>query len=92
MAKSESLNKLVNQPYKYGFSTKIDTEELPPGLNIDTVELISKKKNEPEYMLKFRERALKKWQQMKQPNWAQINHPEINYQDIVYYSAPKIKP
>ena len=92
MAKSDSLNKLVNQPYKYGFSTKIDTEELPPGLNIETVELISKKKNEPEYMLKFRERALRKWQQMKQPNWAQINHPEINYQDIVYYSAPKIKP
>jgi Fe-S cluster assembly protein SufB len=86
------LKTLTNQPYKYGFSTEIDTENLPAGINEEIIKLISQKKNEPEYMLKFRLRAFTKWQLMTSPKWAQINHPNIDYQKIVYYSAPKIKP
>jgi Fe-S cluster assembly protein SufB len=92
MVKSDNnIKNLVNQPYKYGFSTIIETETLPAGLNEEIVAIISKKKQEPSFMLDFRLRALKKWKKMTCPNWAQLSKPEINYQDIVYYSAPKTK-
>ena len=92
MTQSENnIKNLVNQPYKYGFSTVIETETLPPGLNEEVIHLISKKKKEPEFMLDFRLRAFKKWQQMDCPEWAQLSKPALNYQDIVYYSAPKTK-
>ncbi len=92
MTKSENnINNLVNQPYKYGFSTTIETETLPPGLNEEVIKIISKKKNEPLFMLEFRLRAYKKWKQMNCPDWAQLNNPSLNYQNIVYYSAPKKK-
>ena len=92
MTKSENnIKNLVNQPYKYGFSTKIETETLPPGLNEEIIKLISKKKNEPLFMLEFRLKAYKKWKQMSCPDWAQLSQPSLNYQDIVYYSAPKEK-
>jgi len=88
---NSNLKKLVSTPYKYGFTTKIETESIKPGLNEDVIRLISSKKNEPEFMLDFRLKAYKKWQTMKAPNWAELDYPEINYNDIVFYSAPKKK-
>ncbi|MCT7974707.1 Fe-S cluster assembly protein SufB [Laspinema olomoucense] len=82
---------LVNQPYKYGFITDVESDTLPPGINEDVVRLISAKKEEPEFMLEFRLRAFRQWQKMADPTWAQVNYPKINYQDIIYYSAPKKK-
>ena len=92
MTKTENnINHLVNKPYKYGFSTVIDTETIPPGINEEVIEIISKKKNEPLFMLEFRLRAYRKWKQMNCPDWAQLKSPALNYQAIVYYSAPKKK-
>jgi Fe-S cluster assembly protein SufB len=92
MTKSENnIKNLVNQPYKYGFSTTIETETIPPGLTEEVIHLISTKKNEPNFMLDFRLKAFKKWKQMDSPDWAQLKIPPVNYQDIVYYSAPKLK-
>lgn len=83
---------LLNQPYKYGFETKIETEQIKPGLNEETVRLISMKKNEPNFMLDFRLKAFKKWQSMKEPEWSILEYNKPRYQDIIYYSAPKKKP
>jgi Fe-S cluster assembly protein SufB len=92
MTKSENnIKNLVNQPYKYGFSTTIETETIPPGLTEEVIHLISKKKNEPNFMLDFRLKAFKKWKEMDSPDWAHLKIPPVDYQDIVYYSAPKIK-
>lgn len=84
-----SVKNLVNQPYKYGFVTDIESDKLPPGLSEDIVRIISAKKNEPEFMLEFRLKAYRQWLKMTEPEWAHVNYPPINYQDIVYYSAPK---
>ncbi len=86
-----TLEQLANQEYKYGFVTAIETETIPKGLNEDVIRLISAKKNEPEFMLDFRLKAFKIWQQMEEPVWANVNYPPIDYQDISYYSAPKKK-
>lgn len=75
--------------YKYGFYTDIDIDTIPKGLNEDIVRLISKKKEEPEFMLEFRLKAFRHWQKMKMPEWAHLQIPEINYQDIIYYAAPR---
>ena len=88
---STNITKLVNQPYKYGFSTKIEKDIIEKGLNEQVIRLISRKKTEPNFLLKFRLKAFKKWQQMKCPEWAHLKFSEINYQDIIYYSAPKLK-
>ncbi len=88
---SASVKTLVNQPYKYGFVTNIESDTLPPGLSEDVVRLISAKKNEPEFMLEFRLKAYRKWLTMQEPTWANVNYPPINYQNIIYYSAPKQK-
>jgi Fe-S cluster assembly protein SufB len=77
--------------YKYGFVTNIETESIPKGLTEDTVRLISAKKNEPEFMLNFRLKAYRRWLEMKEPTWANVNFEPIDYQDICYYSAPKRK-
>jgi len=77
--------------YKYGFSTDIETDSLPKGLSEETVREISKRKNEPDFLLKFRLRAFEKWKLMKEPSWANVRFNPIDYQDICYYSAPKIK-
>ncbi len=84
-----TVQNLVNQPYKYGFVTDIESENIGKGLNEDIVRLISTKKNEPEFMLQFRLKAYQKWLKMTEPTWPHVNYPPINYQDIVYYSAPK---
>ena len=86
-----NITKLVNQPYKYGFTTTIEKDIIEKGLNENIIRLISEKKNEPEFLLKFRLKAFKKWKQMKCPEWAQLKFSEIDYQDIIYYSAPKTK-
>jgi len=71
-----NIKKLVNQPYKYGFSTAIEKEKFEKGLNEDIIRLISKKKNEPEFLLNFRLKAYKKWKQMSCPEWAQLKFAE----------------
>ena len=86
---SATVKTLVNQPYKYGFVTDIEADTIPRGLNEDIVRLISAKKNEPEFMLEFRLRAYRHWLKMTEPTWPNVKYPPINYQDIIYYSAPK---
>ncbi|MEI6531579.1 MAG: Fe-S cluster assembly protein SufB [Chlamydiota bacterium] len=81
-----------HSPYKWGFSTSIETDSLPKGLNEEIVRSISLKKNEPAYMLDFRLEAFRKWQEMEEPSWANIHYPPIDFQNIRYYSAPKTKP
>lgn len=88
---NNNITKLVNQPYKYGFSTTIEKDIIEKGLNENVIRLLSKKKNEPKFLLDFRLKAYKKWKEMKCPEWAQLKFAEIDYQDIVYYSAPKVK-
>ncbi|MRR20240.1 Fe-S cluster assembly protein SufB [bacterium] len=85
------LGEVTSGEYKYGFVTDIDTEVIPKGLNEDVVRLISAKKEEPEWMLEFRLKAFRHWQTMKMPKWAHLNVPEIDYQEIIYYAAPKQK-
>ncbi len=81
----------LNKDYKYGFVTDIESETLPPGLNNDVIRTISKKKNEPEWLLNWRLKSLKGWKKMKKPLWGKISYPEIDYQSISYFSAPKKK-
>ena len=83
------LEQLTTNEYKYGFYTDIEMETLPKGLNEDIIRLLSAKKNEPDFMLEFRLKAFRHWQTMKMPSWAHLKLPEINYQDIIYYAAPK---
>ena len=86
---AQQLDNFLSQEYQHGFVTDIETDELPPGLNEDVVRLISKKKNEPEFMLEWRLKAYRHWLTLTEPHWAHVNYEPINYQDIVYYSAPK---
>ncbi|HSI22599.1 MAG TPA: Fe-S cluster assembly protein SufB [Methylophilaceae bacterium] len=86
---TRSLDELIGREYKHGFYTLLETDTVPPGLNEDIIRLISAKKNEPEFMLKWRLQAYEHWLTMKEPKWANVHHPAIDYQDIVYYSAPK---
>ncbi len=85
------INEVTSGEYKYGFYTDIDIDTIPKGLNEDVIKLISAKKQEPKWMLEFRLKAYKTWQSKKMPEWAHLTIPEINYQDIVYYAAPKQK-
>ena len=79
----------VSDTYHYGFETKIDAETAPKGLNEDIIRFISAKKNEPEWLLEFRLKAYRHWLTMKEPLWAKVSYPPIDYQDIYYYAAPK---
>ena len=81
----------LNKDYEYGFVTNIESETLPPGLNEDVVRTISKKKNEPDWLLNWRLKSLRGWGKMKKPSWAKVSYPEIDYQSISYFSAPKKK-
>jgi Fe-S cluster assembly protein SufB len=91
MAQSE-VDKLVTQEYKLGFSTDVESETVPPGLNEDTIRFISAKKEEPEWMTQMRIQALHKWEKMKEPHWAHLSYEPIDYQAISYFSAPKKAP
>jgi len=84
-----NITKLVNQTYQYGFSTNIEKDIIEKGVNEKTIRLISKKKQETDFLLEFRLKAYKKWKQMSEPEWAYIKFPQIDFQDIIYYSAPK---
>ncbi|KGN88793.1 cysteine desulfurase [Porphyromonas crevioricanis] len=85
------IEEVTSGEYKYGFTTDIDTEVIPHGLSEDVVRLISNKKGEPEWLLDFRLKAYHKWLSMRAPKWAHLQIPEIDYQDIIYYAAPKQK-
>jgi Fe-S cluster assembly protein SufB len=80
---------LISQPYKYGFTTDVETEEFPKGINEDIINLISSRKNEPDFLLAFRLRGYKIWIKMQSPEWACINYNNIDYNNILYYSVPK---
>lgn len=86
---NDILQEVTGSEYKYGFVTDIDTEVIPRGLNEDVVRLISAKKNEPEWLLDFRLKAFRYWLTLEMPRWAHLNIPPIDYQDIIYYAAPK---
>ena len=88
---SEILDAIVTSPYKYGFTTNLETEEFEKGLSAEIVKKISLKKGEPEFLKKFRDKAFTSWKKMKSPLWACLNIPEINYDSIQYYSVPKTK-
>ncbi|MFQ5501558.1 MAG: Fe-S cluster assembly protein SufB [Phycisphaerae bacterium] len=88
-ASSDTIDHWASQEYKYGFVTDIDADSAPPGLNEDIVRLISAKKEEPDWLLDWRLKAFRHWQTMTEPSWGKLHYPEINYQDIIYYSAPK---
>ena len=85
------LKKVITEPYKYGFQTEIEKEEFPFGINEEIIKLISLKKNEPLFLCDFRLKALKKWQKMQSPIWANLKIDTINYDKITYYSIPKKK-
>jgi len=91
MSEMETLERWAGQEYKYGFYTDIEAESAPPGLNEDTIRFISAKKNEPEWMLEWRMRAYRHWLTMKEPEWHNVHYPPIDYQSIIYYSAPSKK-
>ena len=88
---TDTLQDLVSQPYRHGFVTDIATDVAAKGLSEDTVRMISAKKNEPEWLLEFRLKALRHWLTMKDPAWAKLQHPPIDFQNISYYAAPKKK-
>ncbi len=86
-----TVEELANREYKYGFVTLIESDSVPPGLNEDVIRLISAKKNEPEFMLEWRLKSYGHWLKMTEPKWHNVHYPPIDYQNIVYYSAPKRK-
>ena len=94
-ASRQALENVTRGDYKYGFVTDIESEMIPPGLNEDVVRLISAKKNEPEWLLEWRLKALRRFLTMlendSEPSWAMVDYPKIDYQNIIYYSAPKPK-
>ncbi|MEW5707328.1 MAG: Fe-S cluster assembly protein SufB [Pseudomonadota bacterium] len=88
---AQQLDELIRREYQHGFETPIETDFVPKGLNEDIVRLISAKKEEPEFMLEWRLKAYRHWLTMREPGWASVRYPKIDYQDIYYYAAPKTK-
>ena len=88
MSEVNILEEITSSEYKYGFETKIENEAAPMGLSEDIVRYISAKKNEPEWMLAWRLKAYKHWLTLEEPTWQNVHYPKINFQDIIYYSAP----
>ncbi|MBT6843966.1 MAG: Fe-S cluster assembly protein SufB, partial [Candidatus Melainabacteria bacterium] len=86
-----NLENLQNQKYKYGFTTAIEADQFTKGLDENLIRNISAIKNEPEFMLEFRLKAFAQWNKMKEPKWSRVHYPAIDFQDIIYYSAPKSK-
>lgn len=89
---SATLQNLVNQPYKHGFVTNIESDVAAKGLNADTIRMISAKKKEPEWLLEFRLKSYEAWLKMEEPAWPNVHYPKIDFQAISYYAAPKQKP
>ena len=90
-SENQTIEKHIKSEYKYGFTTDIDTETAPKGLSEDVIRFISAKKNEPKWMLEWRLKAFQRWKKMKEPKWANVTFPPIDYQDAIYYAAPKQK-
>ena len=88
---ANTIQELANKDYKYGFVTDIEAEAIPRGLNEEIIHIISAKKDEPDFMLEWRLKAYQHWLTMKEPTWPNVNYPVINYQDMIYYAAPKSK-
>ncbi|KAB2660193.1 MAG: Fe-S cluster assembly protein SufB [Verrucomicrobia bacterium] len=88
---TETIEQFVNREYQYGFVTDVESDEAPRGLSEDTVRLISHKKGEPKFLLEWRLKAYRYWLTMKEPVWPNVHYPKIDYQNIIYYSAPKQK-
>ena len=88
----QTIEELANREYKYGFVTNVEGDQIPPGLSEDIIRTISAKKHEPEWMLEWRLKAYRFWKTMTEPTWHNVHFPPIDYQTIVYYSAPKKKP
>ena len=88
---TNTIETLANQEYKWGFVTDIEADAIPRGLNEGVIHLISTKKNEPEWLLEWRLKAYRHWLTMKEPTWANVHYPAIDYQDIIYYSSPRAK-
>jgi Fe-S cluster assembly protein SufB len=86
------LDEVISGDYKYGFYTDIETEKAPKGLSEDIVRFISAKKNEPEWLLQWRLKAFAYWKTLEEPEWAKVAYPKIDFQDIIYFAAPKQKP
>ena len=89
---TQTIEQLANREYKYGFVTEIEQESVPRGLNEDVIRLISAKKQEPDWMLEWRLKAYRTWLTMKEPAWANVTYGPIDYQDMIYYAAPKKRP
>src|SRR6266480_3530148 len=90
--KNDILEKQISSDDKYGWTTDIEMDSAPKGLSEEIVRFISKKKNEPQWMLEFRLKAYRHWLTMEEPaHWAHLHYPKINYQDIIFYAAPKQK-
>jgi Fe-S cluster assembly protein SufB len=88
---NQVLEEITSKEYEHGWAVKLEADESPKGLNEDIIRFISSKKQEPEWLLEWRLKAFRSWQKMAEPKWANVKYPEINYQDIIYYSAPKQK-
>src|SRR5260370_35581522 len=85
------IAELANREYKHGFFTEIEVDTVPRGLNEDIVRMISEKKREPKFMLEWRLKAYRHWLTMEEPKWPNVHYPPIDYQDVIYYSAPRPK-
>ena len=92
LSEDELLERVTSSEYKYGFTTDIESDTIEKGISEDVVRTISKKKNEPEWMLEYRLNSYRIWKELEEPNWANIKYSKPNYEDIIYYSAPKQKP
>ncbi|HLE31766.1 MAG TPA: Fe-S cluster assembly protein SufB, partial [Bacteroidota bacterium] len=88
---TNAIEQLANKEYKWGFITDIESDTAPKGLNEEIIRFISLKKNEPEWLLEWRLKAFRHWLTMKEPRWPNVRYEAIDYQDIIYYSAPKRK-
>ncbi len=88
---NQYIKQVVNKNYEYGFVTSIESDALPPGLSEEVIREISRRKQEPEFLLAWRLRAYQYWLTMTPPAWAHVHYPEIDFQSIIYYSAPKAK-
>ncbi|MDQ3193051.1 MAG: Fe-S cluster assembly protein SufB [Bacteroidota bacterium] len=92
LEEKDILEQVTGSEYKYGFVTNIESDKAPKGLNEDIIRFISAKKEEPEWMLEWRLKAFKQWLKMKEPTWAHVHYPQVDFQDLYYYSAPKQRP
>ncbi len=88
---NQLLEEFTSKEYEHGWNVNLEADEAPKGLSEDTVRFISAKKKEPTWLLEWRLKAYRQWEKMPEPKWSNVHYPKINYQDIIYYSAPKQK-